>query len=144
MLLKKYQRDLIPYFKKYQLPELEGDAGADIDAEDRITGPESYLVDNEENEKMLEKQRTLLSDILESFDKGDSKTDLAILFKVTGFQANIPDDEDFWVNFGNYKANRTTETNNLLALSKNPHRLSVNLEDFNRVSVLSSERSNKS
>ncbi len=46
MLLKKYQRDLIPYFEKYQLPELDGDAGAEIDADDRITGPESYLVDN--------------------------------------------------------------------------------------------------
>ncbi len=69
-----------------------------------------------------------MQSILQSFDKGDNKTDLAILYKVTGFQAKIPDDKDFWVNFGNYKANRTT-VSPLLAI-KDPHHLSVNLEDF--------------
>ena len=102
--MRKYQRNLVPYFKKFQLPELEGDKKRRIF--DRLgEKAQSLLEDHEEVEIQKSKKLALIETVKDRFDTEQNLQDLAILYEVTGFQGEIPEDkeEDFWANYANFK-----------------------------------------
>ena len=105
LVLRKYQRNLVPYFKKYLLTEIDGDKKKSIfDAENLGSTAQSLLEDNEESEILKYKRLELISTVNERFNADESSQDLAILYEITGYQGeNPPDDPDFWSNYANYK-----------------------------------------
>ena len=69
VLLKKYQRNLIPYFKKYQLTELEGDKDTASIASERLGSAAQNLIEGkDEAENLRIKELNLLETVLTSFD----------------------------------------------------------------------------
>ena len=66
---------------------------------------------------MLEtKKLTLIESVQQQFDVDRSLEDLAILYEITGFQAQISQDlnEDFWANYAHFKDSSKREFDGLL------------------------------
>ena len=66
---------------------------------------------------MLEtKKLTLIESVQQQFDVDRSLEDLAILYEITGFQAQISQDlnEDFWANYAHFKDSSKREFDDLL------------------------------
>ena len=73
LVLRKYQRNLIPYFKKYLLTEIDGDKKKSIfDTESLGKTAESLLENNEENEILNNKRLNLISTVNERFNADES------------------------------------------------------------------------
>ena len=73
LVLRKYQRNLIPYFKKYLLTEIDGDKKKSIfDTESLGKAAESLLENNEENEILNNKRLNLISTVNERFNADES------------------------------------------------------------------------
>ena len=62
------------------------------------------------------KKLALIESVQEQFDVDRSLEDLAILYEITGFQAQIHDDlnGDFWANYANFKDSSKREFDDLL------------------------------
>ena len=106
VLLKKHQRRLIPYFKKYLLTQVEGDKDSSVFDVSRLGSTAQSLLNGvDESEQLLQvKQEILLHSVQEQFGQESDPLDLAILYEITGFQGDSPeDDQDFWENYANYK-----------------------------------------
>ena len=93
--LAEYQRDLIPFFKKYQLTELEGDKERlkITDAIGRISSAAQTFIEGEDDDISVE--RTHVLNLRENIkDKAfiENSADLAILYEITGYQADKPED----------------------------------------------------
>ena len=107
--MRKYQRNLVPYFKKYQLPELDGDKKSKIFDLERLGNLGEYtkalIEDQEEFKKKRSKKLALAEDVNQRFDAEQNMQDLAILYEITGFQGKVPDsgEVDFWTNYANFK-----------------------------------------
>ena len=72
IFLRKYQRNLVPYFKKYQLTELEGDKAWELSTaritESVLGSSASQLLDHdEEAEKMRNRKLMLTETVKECF-----------------------------------------------------------------------------
>ena len=67
---------------------------------------------------MLEsKKQALIENVEQQFDAKESLEDLAILYEITGFQGQIPDDlkdADFWENYANFKNSSSRQFDDLL------------------------------
>ena len=73
LVLRKYQRNLIPYFKKYLLTEIDGDKKKSIfDTESLGKAAESLLENNEESEILNNKRLNLISTVNERFNADES------------------------------------------------------------------------
>ena len=109
VLLRKYQRNLVPYFKKYQLTGLDDDQHSRSVLSSQLLGDKTMsLLDSEElenREQTKNKKLQLMESIQDSFVNEELEArDLAILYEITGYQGdNPPDDADFWANYANYK-----------------------------------------
>ena len=104
--VRKYQRELVPYFKKYQLTELEGDKHTSIlDAGAQMNKIAQGLLENDEEQNMLDNRKEMLvQTVSEHFDSEINQNDLAILYEITGYQGeNPPNEYDFWSNYANFK-----------------------------------------
>ena len=58
---------------------------------------------------MTSKKLALIDQVNERFDAQDNLKDLAILYEITGFQGEVPEDGDFWSNYGNFKVIGATQ-----------------------------------
>ena len=87
--MRKYQRNLVPYFKKYQLPELDGDKKSKIFDLERLGSlgeqTKALIEDQEEFKKKQSKKLALAEDVNQRFDAEQNMQDLAILYEITGF-----------------------------------------------------------
>ena len=67
---------------------------------------------------MLEsKKQALIKNVEQQFDAKGSLKDLAILYEITGFQGQIPDDLnafDFWDNYADFKNSSSRQFDDLL------------------------------
>lgn len=115
--LKDYQRKLIPYFKSYQLTELEGDKVKQV-FDTAMLGSAAHLSDrlfeDLETAMLREKQLNLLETV-QNLNSWESPADLAILYEVTGFQIEPVDDEEFWNNYEKY---REVDQNGQMAINE--------------------------
>ena len=55
--LRQYQRNLIPYFKKYQLTELEGDHLKKVLAVEMVQNAAHNLLDDDDEEEMIRRNK---------------------------------------------------------------------------------------
>ena len=104
--LRKYQRNLIPFFKKYQLTELEGDRDQSFLSSSQVLGStaQQLLDNNNDEEELRNKKLNLTETVKEFFDSGENLEDLAILYEVTGYQGDaLQTNLDFWSNYSNFK-----------------------------------------
>ena len=104
--IRKYQRNLVPYFRKYQLPELDGDKKCRIFDIDSLGESAKALIEDQEEFKLKQsKKEALVETVSQRFDAEQNKSDLAILYEITGFKGKIPDDgeAEFWTDYGNLK-----------------------------------------
>ena len=95
VILKKYQRRLVPYFHKYSLCELEGDRDMKVISTERLGSTAQSLLEGDQREAVLklEKKREMLLEVVQERFKaieGEDRsrvdpTDLAILYEVTGY-----------------------------------------------------------
>ena len=86
LYLKDYQRKLIPYFKKYQLTELEGDEYNHVFDTARLGSTAQNLLEGDDQEKVsLRVEQLNLLETVREFTVWESPADLAILYEVTGF-----------------------------------------------------------
>ena len=78
----------MPFFKKYQFEELDGDKKKQIFSAERLgSRAQSFLEGDDEANQMIKiKNLNLLSTVTEVFDSEENVMDLAILYEVTGFQ----------------------------------------------------------
>ena len=58
---------------------------------------------------MTSKKLALIDQVNERFNAQENLKDLAILYEITGFQDEVPDDGDFWSNYGNFKVIGATQ-----------------------------------
>ena len=88
--LRKYQRNLIPFFKKYQLTELEGDRDQSFLSSSQVFGStaQQLLDNNNDEEELRNKKLNLTETVKEFFNSGENLEDLAILYEVTGYQGD--------------------------------------------------------
>ena len=73
VLLKKYQRSLIPYFQKYSIVELEGDRDMKVFSTQRLSSAAQSLLEGDEAEeavKLENKKQMLLEVVKEHFGGG--------------------------------------------------------------------------
>ena len=109
VLLRKYQRNLVPYFKKYQLTGLDDDQhGQKVISRELLGHKTMSLLEGEELEEreLSDNKKLQLKETIEGCfaDEELEARDLAILYEVTGYQGdNPPDDAEFWANYANYK-----------------------------------------
>ena len=96
----------MPYFKKYQLQELDGDEKDLLVFDTEVLGEEvNVLLEGkeklEDRERKNTKKQKLVEKVLEQFDAEKNSSDLAILYEVTGFQGVNQDSrrELFWKNY---------------------------------------------
>ena len=73
IMLRKYQRDLVPYFKKFQLTEIEGDQDMDLFDVNRVSSQVGDLTEglmgrDEEYERLKTKRIDLKDTIQKRFD----------------------------------------------------------------------------
>ena len=114
LYLKEYQRSMIPYFKKYQLTELEGDRSRQVFATDRLGSRAQHLIDGEDEE--LEAQRMTQLNLIETVREitfNEDAANLAIMYEVTGFQGEKEGDDEFWANYESYKSSGWNEQMNI-------------------------------
>ena len=72
--IRKYQRNLVPYFKKYQLPELEGDKKCRIFDIDRLGEQTKALIEDQKEFKIKqEKKEALVETVNQRFDAEQNK-----------------------------------------------------------------------
>ena len=105
--LREYQRNLIPFFKKYQLTELAGDKErVNIDqAIGRLSSTAQNLLDGDDDGLEVERTHVLnLKENIREVDFFENAADLAILYEVTGYQGDRHEDKDFWINYESYKS----------------------------------------
>ena len=105
LYLKEYQRGFIPYFKKHQLTELEGDRTKSVYDSQLSESKVDSLLDGQEAAERADQHIAELN-LIETareltFDQDPA--DLAIMFEVTGYQAERPDEEYFWANYESYR-----------------------------------------
>ena len=86
--LKEYQRDLIPYFKRYQLAELKEDRKRNEILDTAILGrrAKTFIEGGEEDELTLEREAN--SNLIEQVRRRQFQSntaDLAILYEITGY-----------------------------------------------------------
>ena len=101
---------MIPYFKKYQLTELEGDENkrsltnsvlgerAGLRAQHLIEGEEV-----EEDRDALRVHRLNLMETLNQINEWNEPADLVIMYEVTGFQHENNSRDSFWANYETYR-----------------------------------------
>ena len=92
----------MPYFKKYQFPELEGDSKKSLFDTLRLGERTQSLLECKEEALILQNKKiTLIDNVQEQFDALRNREDLAILYEITGFQGEIPYElnADFWDNY---------------------------------------------
>ena len=84
--LKEHQRQLIFYFKKYQLTELEGDKDKLVfDAAMLGSTAQNLLDDDKEESATLRVQQLNLAETVRELTSWEGPADLAVLYEVTGF-----------------------------------------------------------
>ena len=100
LMLKEYQRSLIPYFKRYQLTTIEGDSEKKVfDTAQKL----GSIIDGADEERQALKIAELnLQETVRELTFNDNAADLAIMYEVTGFQADHDFDGDFWANYESY------------------------------------------
>ena len=86
LFLKEYQRSMIPYFKKYQLTELEGDRSRlAFDASKLGSRAQNLLEGEDEESEALRMTELNLMETVREKSFANDPTDMAILFEVTGY-----------------------------------------------------------
>ena len=100
-VFKKYQRSLVPFFKKYQLTQLRGDEKKPFIGTDALGSTAQKLLEGEDESMLLESRKLeLLESVQQNFDAALNLKDLMILYEVTGYQGDVTAWADFdWTDY---------------------------------------------
>lgn len=85
--LKEYQRDLIPYFKRYQMAELKEDIKRNKMLDTAKLGKRAKtFIEGEEDELTLEREaNSILIEQVHRRQFQSNTADLAIMYEITGY-----------------------------------------------------------
>jgi len=84
--MKEYQRNLVPYFKRFQLTEIEGDKDKVVFDTALLGSAANNLIKGEDEEAMAMRIANLnLMEMVRDVSFVDNPVDLAILYEMTGY-----------------------------------------------------------
>ena len=70
----------------------------------RISSAAQTFIEGEDDEISVERTHVLnLREKVKDIAFIDNSADLAILYEITGYQADKPEDQNFWINYESYK-----------------------------------------